>query len=289
MESTLFLVGGFVALVATASGYLQFRTAHRRAKACSDLTGWKHLGFSDNKHLRSQELRRLFQVGTGGCGVEGNTWVYSKSFETSGLFGLLHIQEKGDTQFIAMPYFLARNRNYLNLTGYLPYSASHLRGIGRLVPWRESEAEPLYAELLGYRHVQRAVSDPWVVVAVSFYPRCFHSYAVGERPDVPPFRVSNADGEQMDALRDICQPGLTPLADPEKHDVEQLPHALLTGSVIASGEQINRGSGKRIFYATVDAGSVMVDMVLDDSFVNSPLSVGSYVYSDGRVVADILY
>jgi hypothetical protein len=189
---------------------------------------------------------------------------------------------------LSLPYYAARNRNFLSPAGFASCPDSYLRGVGRFVAPQNPSKSLLFAEMLGYRSAKTVFDKPVVTVAVSFYSSRLRVFPLGQRPESFDFKIDLSELAEAETALSFSEQTLYQIAHTQTLALKHVPFAIVVGNVIASGEHLNACSGRRFFYATVNTGSIVVDLVLDSSRIDSPLEIGSFVAGDGRLVAEII-
>ncbi len=288
MELTLWSVFSVSTAFLMASRFRQFWQPRLRQHTYGNVIGWEHLGFAVDEKVRTAELTKMFKQEPWSRSWEGSNSSYHKYLDSAGAVGILLGYDDCRECALSLPYYAARNRNFLSLAGYASSPDSYLRGVGHFVAPQDSSKSLLFAEMLGYRSAKSVCNRPVVPVAVSFYPAQLQVFPQGKRPESFEFKID--DRELVMAETKLCfdEPTLFQPAHPQTHAMQFVPLAIVVGNVIASGEHLNAVTGRRFFYATVNTGSIVVDLVLDSSRIDSPLEIGSFVSGNGRLVAEII-
>lgn len=288
MEFTLWSVFNVSAAFLMASRIRQFWQPRLRQHTYGDVTGWEHLGFAVDEKVRTAEMTKMFKQDPWSRSWEGNNSSYHKYLDPAGAVGILLGYDDCRECTLSLPYYAGRNRNFLSLAGYASSPDSYLRGVGHFVAPQDSGKSLLFAEILGYRSAGSVYNRPVVPVAVSFYPSRLRVFPQGQRPESFDFKIDRGELVEAETELRFSEQTLFQAAHPQTHALKLVPLAIVVGNVIASGEHINAVTGRRFFYATVNTGSIVVDLVLDSSRIDSPLEIGSFVAGDGRLVAEII-
>ncbi len=288
MEFTLWSVFSVSTAYLMASRFRQFWQPRLRQHTYGNVIGWEHLGFAVDEKIRTEELTKMFKQDPWSRSWEGNNSSYHKYLDSAGAIGILFGYDDCRECALSLPYYAARNRNFLSLAGYASSPDSYLRGVGHFVAPHDSSKSLLFAEMLGYRSAKSVYNRPVVPVAVSFYLSRLRVFPQGQRPDAFNFKICSVDDVEAEKEVSFSEQTLFQITHPQTQALKCAQYAIIVGNVIASGEHLNAVTGRRFFYATVNTGSIVVDLVLDSSRIDSPLEIGSFVAGDGRLVAEII-
>lgn len=288
MELTLRSVFSVSAVNLIASRLRQFWQLRLHQHTYRNVIGWEHLGFSADEKIRTEELTKMLEQSPWSQSWQGNNSSYHKYLDSAGAVGILHGYDDCRVRALLLPFYAARNRNFVSPAGFASSPDSYLCGVGRFVAPQDPGKSLLVAEMLGYRWARSTFNRHVVPVAVSFYPSKLRVFPQGQRPESFDFKIDRGELVEAETELSFSEQALFQTADPQTHALKHLPLAIVVGNVIASGEHLNSFSGRRFFYATVNTGSIVVDLVLDSSRIDSPLEIGSFVAGDGRLVAEII-